>query len=113
MTQEQLLQTFSPYGLIDSVRLIADKECAFVNFVHIEDAIRAKEDILTLHNGRIGDTVVRIGYGKNDGPLPDSTVLQPTRALCKSPANVGNFVLLTVCLTSYGLHQGLAICLSR
>ncbi|KAH8555390.1 armadillo-type protein [Umbelopsis sp. PMI_123] len=81
VTQEQLLQTFSPYGLIDSVRLIADKECAFVNFVHIEDAIRAKEDVLTLHNGRIGDTVVRIGYGKNDGPLPDSTVLQPTRAL--------------------------------
>jgi RNA recognition motif-containing protein len=84
VTQEQLLQTFSPYGLIDSVRLIADKECAFVNFLHIEDAIRAKEDILTLHNGRIGDTVVRIGYGKNDGPLLDSSVLQPTRALCKT-----------------------------
>ncbi|KAI8580633.1 hypothetical protein K450DRAFT_236539 [Umbelopsis ramanniana AG] len=97
VTQEQLLQTFSPYGLIDSVRLIADKECAFVNFVHIEDAIRAKEDVLTLHNGRIGDTVVRIGYGKNDGPLPDSTVLQPTRALW-----FGN---MSITLTSSDLYD--------
>lgn len=97
VSQEQLLQTFSPYGLIDSVRLIADKECAFVNFVHIEDAIRAKEDILTLHNGRIGDTVVRIGYGKNDGPLLDSSVLQPTRALW-----FGN---MSITLTSNDLYD--------
>lgn len=50
VTIENLTQLFSSFGPIESVRLLLEKECAFVNFFHVEDAVRAKEEVL----GRLG-----------------------------------------------------------
>jgi hypothetical protein len=83
VTIEMLTQVFSMFGPIESVRLLLEKECAFINFFHVEDAIRAKEDVLTHMGGRIGNCIVRIGFGKADAVVTETNVSQPTRALCK------------------------------
>ncbi|PKK72445.1 hypothetical protein RhiirC2_742692 [Rhizophagus irregularis] len=87
LSTQDLMQLFSPYGTIESLRLLPDKECGFVNFVRVEDAIRAKDDIMNRMGGRVGNCIVRVGYGKADALnnhdlSPSSqTQLQPTRAL--------------------------------
>ncbi|KAF7322822.1 hypothetical protein HMN09_00061500 [Mycena chlorophos] len=87
VTSEQLIHVFAPYGAIESLRLLPEKECGFVNFVDIQDAIRAKDDVLNRLGGNIGmpnGQTVRIGFGKADsapvapakgnanGPVPAS-----------------------------------------
>ncbi|KAI9267042.1 armadillo-type protein [Helicostylum pulchrum] len=81
ITIEILTQVFSMFGPIESVRLLVEKECGFVNFFQLEDAIRAKEEVLTRMGGRIGSCIVRIGFGKADAVVTETNVLQPTRAL--------------------------------
>lgn len=80
---ELLTQVFSSFGPIESVRLLVEKECGFVNFFQVEDAIRAKDEVLTRMGGRIGGCIVRIGFGKAEAAVTETNVLQPTRALCK------------------------------
>ncbi|KAF8343777.1 uncharacterized protein EI90DRAFT_3143177 [Cantharellus anzutake] len=69
VTGEDLARAFAPYGAIESFRLLPEKECGFVNFVDIADAIRAKDDVLNRLGGSIGmanGQTVRIGFGKAD-----------------------------------------------
>ncbi|CAE6432012.1 unnamed protein product [Rhizoctonia solani] len=69
MTGEDLAHVFAPYGAIESFRLLPEKECGFVNFVDIADAMRAKDDVLNRLSGHIGmnnNQAVRIGFGKAD-----------------------------------------------
>ncbi|BGO89605.1 hypothetical protein NBRC10512_001544 [Rhodotorula toruloides] len=104
-TPAELQDVFAPYGAIESLRLIPEKECGFVNFVSVADAMRAKEDVLNRLGGQLTKTsgLVRIGYGKAEstpaptapglvhprstaGPAPVSAAemnlqTQPTRAL--------------------------------
>ncbi|KAI7818179.1 armadillo-type protein [Gamsiella multidivaricata] len=76
------MQVFSPFGPVESLKVIPDKECAFINFTRVEDAMRAKEDISERRGGRIGNTTVRVGYGKAELMVnSDAPVLHPTRAL--------------------------------
>ncbi|KAJ2716926.1 hypothetical protein H4R19_000325 [Coemansia spiralis] len=80
LTSQDLVELFGKYGRVESLRLLPDKECAFVNFLRIEDAVRARED---LHAGaRIGSSTVRVGYGKGEAHASgDAQAMQPTRAL--------------------------------
>ncbi|KAF7727818.1 hypothetical protein EC973_007049 [Apophysomyces ossiformis] len=81
VTVEIMTQMFSAFGPIESVRLLLEKECAFVNFFHVEDAVRAKEEVLGRLGGKVGNCIVRIGYGKADAAVPEANASQPTRAL--------------------------------
>ncbi|UZJ56799.1 hypothetical protein CBS101457_006119 [Exobasidium rhododendri] len=71
-TGQELMRVFAPYGAIESLRLLPEKECGFVNFVDLNDAIQAREDVLGRLGGRLENYgtgaggVVRIGYGKID-----------------------------------------------
>lgn len=68
-TAQQLNDVFCKYGVIESLRLLPEKSCAFVNFIERADAIRAKDDILIRLGGHIpelSDTPVRVGFGKID-----------------------------------------------
>ncbi|KAJ2627598.1 hypothetical protein H4R22_004323 [Coemansia sp. RSA 1290] len=80
LSNNDLVALFGKYGRVESLRLLPDKECAFVNFLRVEDAIRAKED---MHAGaRIGANTVRVGYGKGEAHASgDAQAMQPTRAL--------------------------------
>ncbi|RUS17826.1 hypothetical protein BC938DRAFT_476151, partial [Jimgerdemannia flammicorona] len=81
LTNNELMQLFSPFGQIESLRLLPDKECAFVNFTRVDDAVRAREEIMGRMGGRVGNCVVRVGFGKAEVGVPDAAVMQPTRAL--------------------------------
>ncbi|KAI9269993.1 armadillo-type protein [Helicostylum pulchrum] len=86
ITVDGLTRLFSNYGPIESVRLLMEKECAFINFYHLDDAVRAKDDVLSNLSGRIGSCIVRIGYGRAETlavttPIEIPVVSQPTRAL--------------------------------
>ncbi|KAL7750762.1 hypothetical protein RI367_003719 [Sorochytrium milnesiophthora] len=56
-----LFGAFTAYGPIESLRMLPDKDCAFINYVWLEDAVRAKEQAQGLC---VGSNVVRVGYGK-------------------------------------------------
>ncbi|KAJ3781580.1 pumilio/RRM domain-containing protein [Lentinula aff. detonsa] len=97
VTSEQLIHVFAPYGAIESLRLLPEKECGFVNFVDQADAIRAKEDVLNRLGGNIGmpnGQTVRIGFGKADsapvapakGNPATSGPLSPGVSGAKSPS---------------------------
>ena len=85
-----LVQFFSAYGQVESARILSDKECAFVNFMTLESAVAAKEDLETRLGSKLGGTPVRIGFGKADINLAMALTNEagpnaqgPTRALCK------------------------------
>lgn len=71
-TSHDLLQAFSHYGPIETFRLVPEKGCAFINYVDIADAVRARDDIVGRLGGRLGlgtigpEGQVRIGFGKPD-----------------------------------------------
>ncbi|GAA6012454.1 hypothetical protein JCM11491_004337 [Sporobolomyces phaffii] len=88
-TPAELQQVFAPYGAIESLRLIPDKECGFVNFVSVSDAIRAKEDVLNRLGGQLTKTsgLVRIGYGKAEAtPAPAAPGLVHPRSTAAGTA---------------------------
>lgn len=82
ITANELLALFSPYGPIESLRVLPEKECAFINFQVLDDAVRAKDD---MQGGRMGNLNIRIGFGKADPTFAsagaDMQTSQPTRAL--------------------------------
>ncbi|KAF8061529.1 pumilio/RRM domain-containing protein [Lyophyllum atratum] len=83
VTSEQLIHVFASYGAIESLRLLPEKECGFVNFVDQADAIRAKDDVLNRLGGNIGmpnGQTVRIGFGK-----ADSAPVAPAKGTPTSP----------------------------
>ncbi|GAA5965788.1 hypothetical protein JCM21900_004990 [Sporobolomyces salmonicolor] len=88
-TPADLQQVFAPYGAIESLRLIPEKECGFVNFVSVADAMRAKEDVLNRLGGQLTKTsgLVRIGYGKAEAtPAPTAPGLIHPRSTAAGAA---------------------------
>lgn len=71
---------FSKYGPIESTRVLTHKNCGFVNFDHMQDAVRARQ----LLNGTEifpGAGPVRIGFAKT----PSNSVTPVTGAMSQSP----------------------------
>ena len=59
-----LVDTFSTFGAIESVRVLPHKNCAFINFFNVEEAVMAKR---ALHNREImgqGTGAVKTGFAK-------------------------------------------------
>ncbi|WVO15655.1 hypothetical protein L204_103315 [Cryptococcus depauperatus] len=83
-TSSALLAVFSPYGAIESVRMLPEKTCAFVNFMDKVDAIRARDDVLNRLGGHVAalseTAPVRIGFGKIDSAPngPSLSTVAPT-----------------------------------
>lgn len=78
---------FSAYGPVESARILSDKECAFVNFLTVDSAVAAKNDLETRLGSKLAGTPVRVGFGKADvsSAMADTSpnIQGPTRALCK------------------------------
>ena len=72
-----LNNVFSQFGTIESARILADKECAFVNFTRLEDAIKAKNAV---QGGKLGNCIMRIGFGKPES-VHDSQGMPATKSL--------------------------------
>ncbi|KIM32361.1 hypothetical protein M408DRAFT_326956 [Serendipita vermifera MAFF 305830] len=100
VTKETLLTIFSPYGAIESLRLLPEKECGFVNFLDINDAVRAKDDVLNRLGGNIGlqnGQPVRIGFGK-----ADSAPAQPAKA--NGPVNINSNIMASTAGAPVGME---------
>ncbi|KAL7311593.1 hypothetical protein PS15m_009332 [Mucor circinelloides] len=117
VTMDSLSNVFSVYGPIESVRLLLEKECAFINYYNVDDAVRAKDDVLTNLSGRIGNCIVRIGYGRAENVAsPITTVIetpvvsQPTRALWlgNMPPGISQSVLQRT-LSSFGVIESVRV----
>jgi hypothetical protein len=52
---------FGTFGQIDKVRILPQKNCAFVNFTNLEAAIQAKAQ---MQGATLGDRPVKINFGK-------------------------------------------------
>lgn len=80
-TVSSLTMIFGNYGDIESARVLTHKNCGFVNFKTIDDAMNAK---LSLHGKEIfpGAGPVRIGYAKVPSATgtPNNTGLFPSRS---------------------------------
>lgn len=84
-TSEALLRVFSSYGAIESLRMLPEKTCAFVNFMDKADAVRARDDVLNRLGGQVPElsetAPVRIGFGKIDsaptGPTTSTVAPAP------------------------------------
>lgn len=59
-----LMSLFSPFGPIESVRVLTHKNCGFVNFESQEDAVRAKRALQNKELMGAGTGPVRIGFAK-------------------------------------------------
>ncbi|KAJ2366118.1 hypothetical protein IW150_006025, partial [Coemansia sp. RSA 2607] len=80
LSSGDLVALFGKYGRVESLRLLPDKECAFVNFMRVEDAVAARRDMRA--GARIGNATVRVGFGKGEAHASgDAQAMQPTRAL--------------------------------
>jgi hypothetical protein len=82
----QLESLFSRFGKIDSLKIIAKKECAFINYRKLQDAIDAQ---YSMQSARIGSCVVKIGFGKTEN-MYDSKSGTPTKSLW-----IGNIMDIT------------------
>lgn len=63
-TQTTLGSVFSPFGMIESIRVLTHKNCGFINFFHQEDAIKAKKALQNKEIMGPGTGTVRIGFAK-------------------------------------------------
>jgi len=57
ITEEMIRETFAPYGDFDSVAILREKKCAFVNLTSVKAALRAKE---ALQGRTLGDPPVQL-----------------------------------------------------
>ncbi|OMJ23836.1 Pumilio domain-containing protein [Smittium culicis] len=79
ITPRELIEVFGKFGRVESLRTLPDKECAFINFMRLEDAMRAHDE---MQGGVIKNSAIRVGYGKGEGyATSDAQAMQPTRAL--------------------------------
>ncbi|KAI8049937.1 hypothetical protein BDF22DRAFT_745809 [Syncephalis plumigaleata] len=78
VTSTDLMQIFSAYGAVESLRVLPDRDCAFINYQQVEDASRAHDD---MRGARLGGSLIRVGFGKADVYGTDMQGMQPTRAL--------------------------------
>src|SRR6185295_2424395 len=97
-TTPQALQTiFAQYGPIESARVLTHKNCGFVNFEKLDDAIKAKK---ALHGKEVLESAVgpvRIGFAKvqpkpspSSTPEPGSPATRHIRHLSSSSSNSNN-----------------------
>ncbi|KAJ3372294.1 hypothetical protein GGF31_002154 [Allomyces arbusculus] len=99
VTSAELMALFAPFGDIESLRVLADKECAFINYYRIDDARRARE---AMAGAIVGGQPIKIGYGKvakaeqygaatANGPVPPNAPKPASvAALAPMPANMAD-----------------------
>eukprot|EP00158_Paraphelidium_tribonemae_P007608 Partr_v1_DN28298_c0_g1_i1_m75331 putative Pumilio len=61
--EAELHSIFSQFGEVESIRILTEKECAFVNFTSVANASRALRE---MQGGRVGNCIIRIGFGKSE-----------------------------------------------
>ncbi|KAI9315103.1 hypothetical protein BX666DRAFT_1959433 [Dichotomocladium elegans] len=87
ITSQDLSMTFCQFGNIESVRILPDRECAFVNFSSVEEALRAKDELVNKLNNRLGNSIVKVGFGKPEQSPQQVQQVQLASSLAATVAN--------------------------
>lgn len=98
ITEEEIRATFEPFGMIENIRLLPAKECAFVNFYDLESAIKGRN---AMHGKALGNMILRIGFGKisdpkestantSNGPLASQSFFNPAQVNPSRSVWIGN-----------------------
>jgi len=66
VNEEIIRSHFGQFGVIDKVRLLPAKNCAFVNFASLESAVRSKQH---MQGAMIAGRSIKINYGKENNDL--------------------------------------------
>lgn len=78
VSSADLLKVFSPYGAIESARVLVHKQCGFVNFESLDDAVAARKIL----NGQeiLGPEIgpIKIGFAKVPSKMPDTPAFDNT-----------------------------------
>lgn len=80
-TANELQMIFSKFGIIESIRILPDRECAFINFTTIEEALRARDALVNKMGSRLYShsmSTVKVGFGKPDAVPLNSVTSSPT-----------------------------------
>ncbi len=77
LNEDDLAGIFSQFGDIESIRMLPDKECAFINYTTVQSAMDARNQ---MQGGRVGSCIVKVGFGRADtatsmGEMPPSRAL--------------------------------------
>ena len=87
----EIITPFTKYGEIEFMRIVPEKNGAFITYVDEEDAVKAKNGLTDLE---IADKKVTVGYGRISlaDPANDEKGLQPTKSLWigNIPQSIGN-----------------------
>jgi len=62
VSKEQIEGEFRKHGILEDFKLLRERNCAFVDYVNIEDAVSAVE---ALNRTRIGGEELRVDYGRS------------------------------------------------
>lgn len=88
VTEKDLEQEFSQFGKLESLRILHDRFCAFVNFEEEKSAREAKKH---LQGTIIGSQYILINYRKTEGKPVVTT--PPGASTVVPPHNENNFIL--------------------
>jgi RNA recognition motif-containing protein len=72
VTEEELTSEFQRYGNIESVRVLRNKTCAFVNFISVEEASNALQG---LQGKVLGNMAIKINFGKPQTSMPPKSMI--------------------------------------
>jgi protein JSN1 len=62
LDENALRETFGHFGNIETVRVLLPKNCAFITYQTVDEATAAKQ---MMDKQKLGDTQIRVNYGKN------------------------------------------------
>lgn len=65
VNEPMLREVFSRFGEVESVRMVADRGCAYLSYGSADEAKNAKNFLDRLD---IADTILRVNYGKYNSP---------------------------------------------
>lgn len=71
ISEELMQKTFSPFGMIQDIRVFKDKGYAFIRFATKESATHAIENV---HNTEINGQIVKCFWGKENGGVSSDPV---------------------------------------
>lgn len=90
MDSSILRSIFQAFGPIESVRVLSNKNCGFINFDHQEDAVRARKAMQNKEILGPGSGAVRIGFAKVLPNIPDDAEEIPGTSEQVTPPNQAN-----------------------
>lgn len=105
VTRELIEGEFKRFGTMEDFKFLRDRNCAFVDYVKIEDAIAAVD---SLNRKRLGDEELRVDFGRSQPPK--RVLCIPLLPICLVFSKVGVLVMFIQSLSELLSTSMLNVC---